>query len=65
MVVWVAYYCSAALFCLSLPFLLLLLFFFCLSIYACLRVLVSSVIVEARRSVTRAGCRPPASTLLC
>ena len=35
------------------------------SIYVCLRVLECSVIVEARRSVTRAGCRPPAPTLLC
>ena len=34
-------------------------------IYVCLRVLMCSVIVEARRSVTRAGCRPPAPTLLC
>ena len=33
--------------------------------YLCLRVLVCSVIVEARRSVTRAGCRPPAPTRLC
>ena len=35
------------------------------SIYACLRVLVWSVIVEALRSVTRVGCRPPAPILLC
>ena len=34
------------------------------SIYVCLRVLECSVIVEARRSVTRAGCRPPVPTLL-
>ena len=39
--------------------------FLLVSIYVCLRVLVCSVIVEARRSVTRAGCRPPAPTLLC
>ena len=39
--------------------------FLLVSIDACLRVLVCSVIVEARRSVTRAGCRPPAPTLLC
>ena len=35
-----------------------------LSIYICLRLLVCSVIVEAWRSVIRAGCRPPAPTLL-
>ena len=34
-------------------------------IYVCVRMLVCSVIVEERRSVTRAGCRPPAPTLLC
>ena len=39
--------------------------FLLVSIYACLRVLVCSVIVEARCSVTRAGCRPPVPTLLC
>ena len=39
--------------------------FLLVSIYVCLRVLVCAVIVEARRSVTRAGCRPPAPTLLC
>ena len=39
--------------------------FLLVPIYACLRVLVYSVIVEARCSVTRAGCRPPAPTLLC
>ena len=33
-------------------------------VYLCLRVLVCSVIVEARRSVTRARFRPPAPTLL-
>ena len=33
-------------------------------IYVCLRVLVCSVIVDARRSVTLAGCCPPGSTLL-
>ena len=64
MVVWVPYYCSAAVCCLSLPLLLLLLFL-PVSIYVCLRVLVCLVIVEARRSVTRVGCRPPAPTLLC
>ena len=41
----------------------------CCFVFACvyngLRVLVCSVIVEARRLVTRAGCRPPAPTLLC
>ena len=39
--------------------------FLLVSIHVCLRVLVCSVIAEARRSVTRAGCRPPAPTLLC
>ena len=39
--------------------------FLLVSIYVCLRVLVCSVIVEARRSVTRAGCRPPASKSCC
>ena len=57
MLVWVPYYCSAAVSCLSLPLLLLLLF------CVCLRALVCSVIVEARRSVTPAGCCPPAPTL--
>ena len=35
------------------------------SIYVRSLVLVCSVILEARRSVTRAGCHPPAPTLLC
>ena len=39
--------------------------FLLVSIYACLRVLVCSLIVEARCSVTRAGYRSPAPTLLC
>ena len=56
MVVWVHYYFSAAMCCLSLPWLLLLLFHSCVCLstlkYVCLRVLVCSVIVEARRSVT-------------
>ena len=39
--------------------------FLLVSIDACLRVLMRSVIVEARRSVTSAGCRPPAPTLMC
>ena len=39
--------------------------FLLVSIHVCLRVLVCSVIVESRRSVTRAGCRPPAPPLLC
>ena len=39
--------------------------FLLVSIYVRLRVLVCSVIVEARRSVTRRGCRPPAPKLLC
>ena len=39
--------------------------FLLMFIYVCLRVLVCSVIVDARRSITRAGCSPPASTLLC
>ena len=62
-VVWVPYYCSAVVCCLSLSLLLLLFVFSC--VYVCLRVLVCSVIVEARRSVTRRGCRPPAPKLLC
>ena len=60
MVFWVPYYCSAAVCCLSLP--LLLLFCFCVYIFDRLRVLVCSVIVEGRYSVTRAGCRPSAPT---
>ena len=64
MVVWVPYYCCAAVCCSSLPLLLLLLLF-CFGMSVCFRVLVCSVIVEARRSVTRVGCRPPAPTLLC
>ena len=61
---YVLHYCAAV--CclsLSLSLLLLLLFRFPLSM-SCLRVLVCSVIVEARRSVTRARFRPPAPTLL-
>ena len=39
--------------------------FWLVSIYVCLPVLGCSVIVEARRSVTCSGCRPPAPTLPC
>ena len=39
--------------------------FLLVSIYVSLRVLVCSVTGGARRSVTRAGCRSPAPTLLC
>ena len=38
--------------------------FLLVSSYVCFRVLVFSVIVEARCSVTREGCRPPAPTFL-
>ena len=37
--------------------------FLLVSIYVCLRVLVCSVIVGTRRSVTRAGCRPPVQNI--
>ena len=36
-----------------------------LFVYVCLRVLVCSLIQETLCSVTRAGCLPPAQTLLC
>ena len=56
LVVWVPYYCSAAVCCLSLPSLLLLLFCFPLCvIYACLRVLCYGYIVYGYKELHPLG----------
>ena len=59
-VVWVPYYCCV-LFVVAVEVAVVL--FSLVSIYVCLRVLVCSVIVEARRSVTRAVMPPTGANI--
>ena len=56
MVVWVPYYCSAAVCCLSLPLLLLLLFCFCLCLCLLARV---GVLGHRRGTALRHPCGMP------